>query len=94
MTNYKLRVHPRVKKDISHLDPPVWDRIKKQINNRLTSKPEYFGSPLRGTLKGLWKYRVGDYRVVYTIDSQKELISILLVAHRKDAYSKVTRRIQ
>jgi mRNA interferase RelE/StbE len=94
LTSYKVRVHPGVKKDISRLAPPVWKRIKKQINHRLTAKPEYFGSPLRGTLKGLWKFRVGDYRVVYKIDEQQKQISLLLIAHRKDAYSKVTRRLQ
>ncbi|MFP4687918.1 MAG: type II toxin-antitoxin system RelE family toxin [bacterium] len=92
--SYEIKVHPRVKQDLAHLDPPVGKRIKKRLRNRLVTKPEYFGKPLRGTLKGLWKYRVGDYRVVYRIDKEKKTIKVLLVAHRKDACSKVTRRIQ
>ncbi|MGM0381012.1 MAG: type II toxin-antitoxin system RelE family toxin [bacterium] len=91
--NYRLRVHPRVSKDFSKLDPPIATRIKKRIKERLSNRPDYFGEPLRGTLKGLWKFRVGDYRVVYRVDAEKKIINILAVSHRKDAYQRVKRRM-
>jgi len=91
---YDVRVHPQVKDDLSSLDPPIRDRIKTRINNRLIKKPKYFGEPLRGTLKGLWKFRVGDYRVVYRIEAEDDVVSLLAVSHRKNAYQRVRRRLE
>lgn len=91
--SYEVRVHPRVKRDVSRLDPPIWSRIKQRIHERLKKRPEYFGEPLRGTLKGLWKFRVGDYRVVYRIDPDESRLRVLAVAHRKEAYDRVRRRL-
>ena len=49
-------------------------RIHRAIQNRLTTAPEQYGAPLRKTLKGLWKLRVGDYRIVYSIRANRVLI--------------------
>lgn len=92
--SYEIRVHPRVKQDVSRLDPPVWKRVKDRLQDRLSRRPEYFGQPLRGTLKGLWKFRVGDYRVVYRIDESESVLRVLAVAHRKNAYDRVRRRLE
>jgi mRNA interferase RelE/StbE len=92
--SYDVRVHPQVKDDFSALDPPIRNRIKERISNRLTEKPEYFGEPLRGTLNDFWKFRLGDYRIVFDIDQENELISIFNLAHRKEAYERVKRRIE
>jgi len=42
--------------------------------------------PLRGRLTGHFRYRVGDYRVVYRIDEPGRLVVVLLIAHRREAY--------
>jgi mRNA interferase RelE/StbE len=41
---------------------------------------------LKGLLSGYWRYRVGDHRVVYRIDSDDRIVIVLIIAHRKDAY--------
>jgi len=41
---------------------------------------------LRGSLAGYWRYRVGDWRVVYEVDDENERITVLLIAHRRDVY--------
>ncbi|WP_442947936.1 type II toxin-antitoxin system RelE family toxin [Nostoc sp.] len=41
---------------------------------------------LKGDFAGLFRYRVGDWRVVYQVDEEQQLITILLVAHRSDVY--------
>ena len=48
--------------------------------------PIKYGDPLRKTLKGYRKVRVGDYRIVYKIEG--EYISILGIRHRKEIYKK------
>ena len=74
--------HPlAVEKDISALDRVARAAVKRAIESKLGTAPEIFGVPLRGTLKRLWKLRVGDWRVVYEIRAGK--VIVLLIAHRR-----------
>lgn len=57
---------------------------KNVIEKRLRVAPQHYGKPLRKTLKGYWKLRVGDYRVVFKISGDE--IWILGIIHRKDVY--------
>ncbi|MEK6705005.1 MAG: type II toxin-antitoxin system RelE/ParE family toxin [Bdellovibrionota bacterium] len=65
-----------------------YPRIKENIYPKLRNNP-YFGpniKRLKGELSFLFRYRIGDYRLFYTIDSEKNLVFILDIKHRKDAY--------
>jgi mRNA interferase RelE/StbE len=42
--------------------------------------------PLTGELKGLFKLRVGDYRIAYSIEEKKKLLTIHLIGHRREIY--------
>lgn len=42
--------------------------------------------PLKGILSGYYRYRVGDYRVVYEINDNKNIVTIILIAHRSKIY--------
>jgi mRNA interferase RelE/StbE len=65
---FTLIYHPEVKtKDIPTLNRDIDKRIQRAIESRLTTEPQRYGQPLRRTLKGYWKLRVGDYRVVFKI---------------------------
>jgi mRNA interferase RelE/StbE len=85
---YSLRYHPLVKsEDLPKIDSKTKERIKKAIETRLTIAPQNYGEPLRKTLKGYWKLRVGDYRIVFKIKAEE--ILILGIIHRKDVYGIV-----
>ena len=85
---YKLIYHPDVKKtDLPKIDKQNKISIKKAIEERLTTHPEIYGKPLQRTLKGYWKLRVGDFRIVFKITGDK--IIILAIMHRKKVYLKV-----
>jgi mRNA interferase RelE/StbE len=89
---FTLRYHPDVRRvDLPLLDERVKGRIRRAIEERLCFSPERYGEPLRKTLKGYWKLRVGDYRVVFKI-KEKE-VWILRVAHRRDVYQKMATRM-
>ena len=65
-----------------------YPRILKTIYPRLRRNP-YYGpniKRLRGELSEVFRYRIGDYRLFYSIDAQRNLVFILDVVHRKDAY--------
>jgi mRNA interferase RelE/StbE len=90
---YRLRYHPDVKeKDLPKLNRNIQKRIKTAIEQRLLIAPERYSEPLRRTLKGYRKLRVGDYRIVAKLESDD--ILILGICHRKDVYERMEWRIQ
>jgi mRNA interferase RelE/StbE len=85
---YRLRYHPDVKeKDLPRLNRTIQKRIKTAIEQRLMAAPEKYSEPLRRTLKGYRKLRVGDYRIVLKLESED--ILILGICHRKDVYERM-----
>ncbi len=88
---FRLRYHPDVKDvDITALNKNIKNRIKKAIETRLTTEPHMYGEPLRKTLKGYWKLRAGDYRVVFKV--VKDEVRILGIIHRKKVYGEIGKR--
>lgn len=89
---FELRYHPDVRDvDIPQLNETLKKRIKKAIEERLSISPHQYGDPLRKTLKGYWKLRVGDYRVVYKVEGNE--VWIFAIINRKDVYKKIIKRI-
>lgn len=90
--DFTLRYHPDVRDvDLPFIDNKTRQRIKKAIEERLLILPQNYGIPLRKTLNGYWKMRVGDYRIVFKV--VKNEIRILGIRNRKDIYQKITARI-
>ena len=88
---YKLKYHPDVKKtDLSKIDAKNRNMIKKAIEERLSRHPEICGKPLQRTLKGYWKLRVGDYRVVFKVSENS--VFIFGIIHRKEVYRRIEKR--
>lgn len=79
-----------VEKDIPKLSVSDKNRTKKAIEDKLIPHPELFGKPLRRSLKGYRKLRVGDYRVIYRIEGEK--VKVFCIAHRSIVYTKSTER--
>ena len=89
---YRILYHPRVQgEDLPLLNRDLRDRIARVIEQRLTTEPTYYGESLRHHLKGYWKLRVGDYRIVYTLIEQTVLV--IAVRHRKNVYAISVRRL-
>ena len=88
---FELVYHAAVKEDVARLDERLKQRIKTALETRLTVAPHQYGEPLRKTLHGFWKLRVGDYRVVFKISGHE--VWILGIIHRKDVYEKVEQRL-
>lgn len=89
---FDIVYHPDVVKiDIPRLSNLDKNRIKKAIENKLATSPEIFGKPLRRSLKGYRKLRVGDYRAIYRIEGAK--VKIFYIGHRSIVYEKADKRI-
>lgn len=80
-----------IKEDIPKLSNTDKNRIKKDIYSKLTMCPEIFGKPLRKSLKGYRRLRVGNYRVIFRIESKT--VKIFYIAHRSIVYKKLDRFI-
>lgn len=84
---FEIFYHPDVpQKDLSRIAAPEKHRIQRAVEQKLAFFPQEFGAPLRHTLKGYWKLRVGDWRVIYKI--QGKTITILRIGHRREIYGK------
>ncbi len=91
-TQYAVLYHADVKpKDLFEIDAKTKARIKNAIETRLATEPQRYGEPLRRNLRGYWKLRVGDYRVVFKVVAKE--VWVLAIMHRKDVYEKVESRI-
>ena len=89
---YTLAYHPEVRsKDIHLISRNLRERIARAIETRLTTEPERYGEPLRRTLKGYWKLRVGDYRVIFKV--VKDEVWIYGIIHRREVYDRIVRRM-
>lgn len=84
---FRVVYHPEVvREDIPRLNRDLKDRIRRAIETRLTRAPQDYGKPLSGNLQAYWSLRVGDYRVVYRIESP--LVKVFSIANRRDAYQE------
>ncbi|MDO8569291.1 MAG: type II toxin-antitoxin system RelE/ParE family toxin [bacterium] len=88
----KIRIHSlALRFDLPRLDSTIRQRIYKLIKQKLLTRPELYGEPLRGSLKNFWKLRAGDFRIIYSI--QKDDIFIHVVGHRSEVYKIAQKRI-
>jgi mRNA interferase RelE/StbE len=75
-------------KQITKLRREAQQSILHFIGERLASpdNPRQLGKPLEGQKGGLWRHRVGDYRLICDIQDEKITLLMLQVGHRKDVY--------
>lgn len=87
---YQIIIKESALKQMKKLDPSMNRIIKNWIVKNLldTDNPRLHGKALTGNLKGIWRYRVGDYRIFADIQEDILTIFIFEVAHRRDVYKK------
>jgi mRNA interferase RelE/StbE len=83
---YKIVFKKSVSKDLKKLDTAIAGEILKKIESEIFENVDKFPA-LKGKFTGLRKFRIGDYRVLFTIIKPKTAL-ILRVAHRKEVYKK------
>jgi mRNA interferase RelE/StbE len=85
---WKIEFDKKAFKEIESLDKPTQKRIISFLKDRLSvhKNPRQLGEALRGKLKHFWKYRVGDYRIICSIEDQTISILVLRVEHRRSVY--------
>ena len=85
---YNVEYSKTAMNTIKKMDSSTSKLIRTWIEKNLidTENPRVKGKALTGDLKGLWRYRVGDYRILADIQDDKLVIFLFEVAHRKEIY--------
>jgi mRNA interferase RelE/StbE len=85
---WQIEFDSEAESDLRNIDREIQRRILRYLRERIaTAKdPRRFGVPLRRELAGLWKYRLGDYRIICRIEDKKVIVYVIRIGHRKDIY--------
>jgi mRNA interferase RelE/StbE len=75
-------------KEFRKLDEPARRMIVRYLRERIAraDDPRRFGKPLAGELAGLWRYRIGDHRLVAAFEDDRLVVLVLRVGHRRTVY--------
>ena len=82
---YAVRYDPKALEELSRLDMPAARRIVRAVDGMSVDPRPSGARPLVGYPE-LWRIRVGDYRVVYTVKDAEFVVLVLRVAHRSSVY--------
>ena len=86
---WKLEFSKSAEKSVFRLDKTIQERIAKYLSKVIVSNnPRAFGKALTGNKKSLWRYRVGDYRVICQIHDNELIIIAIKIDHRKTVYEE------
>jgi mRNA interferase RelE/StbE len=85
---WTIEYDPRVERDLRGLDKRIQEEILDYMESRIASSndPKGFGKALRHSQKGLWRYRVRDYRIICEIQQERVVVLVVAVGHRSKVH--------
>jgi mRNA interferase RelE/StbE len=85
MGPYKVTLARSARRELEHLPEPLQSRVLRRIE-ALGSIPRPGGCRKLEGAEDLWRIRIGEYRLIYSIDDSRQMIDISIIRHRSDAY--------
>lgn len=87
---WKIEYTAEATKSLKSIDRQIAKRIQKYLNERIATEddPRRFGEALLANLSGLWKYRIGDFRVIVEIQDEEIIVLVVKIGHRSKVYGK------
>ena len=85
---YRVETSSRFDRSFRKLDRPDQRKLKSWIDNNLVGcdDPRALGKPFTGNHRGLWRYRVGVYRIIADIQDDRVVILLIDIGHRREVY--------
>jgi mRNA interferase RelE/StbE len=85
---WNVEVSPKAQRQLDELDKPVARRISRFLYERIgkLDDPRQLGERLQGTLSEFWRYRVGDYRIICSLEHERLVVLVLRIGHRREIY--------
>jgi mRNA interferase RelE/StbE len=86
--DWTIKLDTHAIKQLKKLDKLAQRRIAVFLQKRLAccETPRNLGKPLVGRLSGLWRYRIGDYRIISKIKDREITVLVINIGHRKEIY--------
>ena len=84
--SYQVEFEPEALADLDRMDSTDRKRIFRKINWLALNFEQTTSQRLSANLAGFYKLRVGNYRVIYSVDEQGQLVAIIRVGHRSEIY--------
>jgi mRNA interferase RelE/StbE len=87
---WQVRLDKDAEKQLRRLDPQDQRRLIKFLRERIASSasPRLLGEALKGPLRTLWKYRIGDFRLICDLQDEKFVVLVIKIGNRKDVYRR------
>jgi len=87
---WKVDLSPTALKQLDKLDKPVAGRILNFFHERVEKlkDPRQIGARLQGPLSEFWKYRVGAYRIICSLENNRLVVLVLSIGHRREVYKR------
>ena len=82
---YTIQLTKRAERELGRFDPSLQKRIQKQID-ALAGDPYPPDSARLAGVRGLYRVRVGDYRIIYRVDSGVLVVLVIRIGHRREVY--------
>jgi mRNA interferase RelE/StbE len=92
MAPFELDIPPHVAEVLRHLSPDITRPVKSAL--RAIGADPSVGAPLERELKGLWRFRVRRFRIVYAVDRSHRAVRVIAVAHRRHLYDDLAQIVQ
>lgn len=88
MTKWSIVIEPATRKDLDRVGRTNSARVLRFLNDRVLhlENPRQLGKPLKGAHAGLWRYRVGDLRIVCEIRDSELIVLVVSIGHRREIY--------
>ena len=85
---WRIELSPVADKQLDKLDRQAAIRILQFLETRIGAldDPRQLGSPLAGPMRGYWRYRVGDYRVICDLLDDVLVVLVIEIGHRREVY--------
>jgi len=85
---WTIEYDPRIEKDLKAIDRAMQREILDYLDTRIATDedPRRFGKPLRQDLRGLWRFRVRDYRIVCELREEIAVVLVVAIKHRSIVY--------
>ncbi len=90
---WHLELKPAARRTLAKLNPQLQQRIQHYLDDLLqTDNPRSKGEALQGP-HGLWRYRIGDYRIIASIQDERITVIVLKIGHRGKVYDSLPKPI-
>ena len=83
---YQITFTRSASKDLEKLSKPLIKKISAAIDSLILDPRPQGSKKLKGSTENIWRIRIGDYRIIYVIEDQIQIIDIRRIRHRKDVY--------